>query len=269
MDFEWDIHGMKSFDQFVCLAGLPRTGSTLLSTLLQQNPAIHAEGNSAVCQLMWDIHQSCAGNSREQLMANKKEGMATALGWSVPHIYYRGINKPIVVDKCRTWPLASNMEMLRRCITDKPRVIVLMRPLIEVVSSFVKLYRANGEPQYSGEQLLDVKTGPIVWSYFAARRAMEHNNGEFLFVECDDLIENTASVLKSIYDFCGWEPFEHSLTGIVNQHPEDDSVYGLEGMHRVCPSITPKAETLVLSDAVVNRCRELETMPTEYIMRSV
>ena len=41
-----------SFQQFVCLSGLPRTGSTLLSAILSQNPLIHAEGNSAVSPLM-------------------------------------------------------------------------------------------------------------------------------------------------------------------------------------------------------------------------
>ena len=36
----------KSFDQFVCLAGMPRAGSTLLAAILSQNPQIHTEGNS-------------------------------------------------------------------------------------------------------------------------------------------------------------------------------------------------------------------------------
>ncbi len=40
---------------FYFISGLPRTGSTLLSSILYQNPLIHTEGNSALCQLMWDI----------------------------------------------------------------------------------------------------------------------------------------------------------------------------------------------------------------------
>ena len=36
----------KSFDQFVCLAGMPRAGSTVLAAILSQNPQIHTEGNS-------------------------------------------------------------------------------------------------------------------------------------------------------------------------------------------------------------------------------
>ena len=44
------------------LSGLPRTGSTLLSAILYQNPKIHAEGNSGLCQLMWDLEVSCKHN---------------------------------------------------------------------------------------------------------------------------------------------------------------------------------------------------------------
>jgi len=54
----------NSYSQFVCLSGLPRSGSTLLSAILSQNPLIHAEGNSAVCQLMWDMQMSCFNTSR-------------------------------------------------------------------------------------------------------------------------------------------------------------------------------------------------------------
>jgi hypothetical protein len=58
---------------FVMMCGLPRTGSTLLSSILNQNPLIHAEGNSAVCQLMWDMEVSCNTSGQEQIKANKRE----------------------------------------------------------------------------------------------------------------------------------------------------------------------------------------------------
>ena len=59
--------------QFVFLSGLPRTGSTLLSAILSQNPKIYSEGNSAVCQLMFDMQQSCINKAKEQLIANKRQ----------------------------------------------------------------------------------------------------------------------------------------------------------------------------------------------------
>ena len=74
-----------SFSQFVCLSGLPRSGSTLLSAILCQNPLIHAEGNSAVCQLMWDMYVSCMNNVNEQLKGNYREHMVRDLMLQIPN----------------------------------------------------------------------------------------------------------------------------------------------------------------------------------------
>ena len=59
-------------DKFVALSGLPRSGSTLLSSILSQNINIHAEGNSAICQLMWDAQCSVLGTANQQLIASNK-----------------------------------------------------------------------------------------------------------------------------------------------------------------------------------------------------
>ena len=78
--------------EFVCLSGLPRTGSTLLSAILCQNPKIHAEGNSAVCQIMWDTYCSCVNNAKEQLLANNRETTIYDIVSSIPALYYTPLN---------------------------------------------------------------------------------------------------------------------------------------------------------------------------------
>jgi len=221
---------------FVCLSGLPRTGSTLLSAILSQNPEVHAEGNSAVCQLMWDAQISFETTANEQIRASHRQKTQDDLIRAIPAIYYKDVTSSHIVDKCRSWTLPDNLEMLRRYVTDDPKIIVLTRPIDDVVESLVQLRKANGwADPYAG--LLDPMSEPIMRSQFGVEHAREINSGEFLFIEYSDLIGNTTEVLNSIYTFCQWEPFEHTLSDIVNPHPEDDSVYGLIGMHDVRPSI--------------------------------
>jgi hypothetical protein len=43
---------MKSFEQMFFLAGLPRTGSSLLTNILSQNPDILSEGSSGLPSAM-------------------------------------------------------------------------------------------------------------------------------------------------------------------------------------------------------------------------
>lgn len=114
-------------NQFVCLSGLPRCGSTLLSTILDQNPLIHAEGNSAVCQFIWDMHHSGTVNASEQLQGNWRTGCVKDIIKAIPDIYYkaRPAGKQIVVDKCRSWTIPANVELLKKYIDSKIKIIVL------------------------------------------------------------------------------------------------------------------------------------------------
>jgi len=222
---------------FVALSGLPRTGSTLLSAILSQNPEIHAEGNSAVCQLMWDLQQSCETTSYEQLAANYRQEYQDLLVSSIPKNYYRNVQAKYIVDKCRSWTLPANMKMMRRYITDNPKVIVMTRPIDEIVRSFVKLREANGWTGDLESDLLVAGSEPIMRSMEGVEFAKETNKGEFIFVEYADLVRDPQATIDRIYSFCGWEPFQHNFTNVVNKHPEDDSVYGLAKMHDVRPVV--------------------------------
>ena len=244
--------------KFIALSGLPRTGSTLLSAILSQNPDIHAEGNSAVCQLMWDMQQSCNGNSKQQLIANNKYDIINDLIASIPDIYYKNITQPIIVDKCRSWTLPDNMNMLSNYIDENPKVIVLERPLIDIVKSFVALRLKNnwiGNPE---KGLLDEWSEPIMRSYNGVKWAKENNKGEFLFVKYDDIVNDTKETLKKIYEFCELEYFEHNFNHIINKHPENDEVYEMLGQHDIRPTISKRKIEVNLSNKIINKCKALD-----------
>lgn len=230
---------------FVALSGLPRSGSTLLSAILSENPEIHAEGNSAVCQLMWDMQVSCQTTASEQLAATGRGDTQDALVAAVPAIYYRDVTATHIVDKCRSWTLPANMDMLRRYIPNAPRVVVLTRPIDQIVASFVDLRRRNGWTGDLETGLLDEGSEPIMRSLAGVESAKASGSDEFLFIEYADLVDSTQDVLNAIYGFCGWEPFAHDLGHIENPHPENDAVYGLMGMHYVRPTISRRAPSAI------------------------
>lgn len=240
--------------QFVALSGLPRTGSTLLSAILSQNPEIHAEGNSAVCQLMWDMQQSVVNS--EQIKANNKD-VLDALVKPIPHTYYVDVAKPIVVDKCRSWTLPANVEILNRYFDNAPKVIVLVRPLVEIVASFMSLRKKNGWTNLEAG-LLENGSEPIMRSLAGVEWARKNNNGEFLFVTYDELVDDTQASLDRIYEHCGWQPFVHNLDNIVNQYKENDAIYGLAGQHDIRSQISRRTVDIDLSDELIKECNRLD-----------
>jgi len=249
--------------QFVCLSGLPRTGSTLLSAILCQNPAIHAEGNSAVCQLMWDISQSCVKTCKEQLRANNRLHTAHDLISQIPHIYYKDIEESIVVDKCRSWTIPDNIELLKKYIGNDFKIIILERPIIEIVKSFAKLYTKNKINKNIGDLLIP-QTEPIMRSIMgishAKKQCNENQNQNYLFISYDELINEPKETIERIYEFCGWEPFEHDFTNIKSKYVEDDSVYGLNGMHKIRTTIRKRENDIVLPEDVVEKCAKIDNL---------
>jgi sulfotransferase len=229
--------------RFVALSGLPRSGSTLLSAILHQNPDIHAEGNSAVCQLMWDMQQSCQTTAKEQLDANYRYDTAYQLVKAIPDIYYENMTRPIIVDKCRSWTLPANQDLLRRYITDIPKTIVLTRPTDEILDSFASLYKLNNKP-FNANEYLREDSEPLMRSLRGVEWAKQVNQGEFLFIDYAELVADTNEVLDKVYSFIGQERFEHDLDNIENTLPENDAVYGLLGMHDVRKTIKLRTEVI-------------------------
>ena len=211
------------------LSGLPRSGSTLLTALLYQNPAIHSEGVSGLCDLMWSAKQSLDRNS--QWNGNRRQ-TAHVLA-TLPSIYYSDVTRPVIIDKCRTWTLQANVQMLQQFM--QPKIVCCVRDVDAVVDSFRRLFSANGRD--------DFESSPFASELQIAQIGMQHafddwNDDTYLLVDYDDLINNTHRELQRVYAFLGLDQFEHDLHNITNQHAEDDSVYGLIGMHDVRSTIS-------------------------------
>ena len=248
--------------KFIGLAGLPRSGSTLLSSILSENPDIHAEGNSAVCQMMWDLDQSCSYNCKEQLQANDRQQAELDVISAIPHIYYKDVTKPIIFDKNRAWTLPANLFLMQKYIAANPKVIVLERSLIEIVKSFVNIRKENNWEGDLEKGLLDDGSDPIVRSLNGLKWAKNNNsNNPFLFIQYNDLINNTKEIINQIYKFIDEPIFQHNLNNIINKNPENDKVYNLIGLHDIRPTINKRQIDIELSQETIDRCQELEQSP--------
>jgi len=247
--------------RFAFLAGLTRAGSTLLASLLNQRPDVYVSTNSPVAQLMWDTEQSV--NRAQQFRANPKPTAAFDLVAHIMPTYYRDRTEDLVIDKCRAWGTPGNLRMLRTYVTAEPRVIVLTRPVVEVLASFLTLIHRN-PPGSVLDQRLPASFRPLddvrcdalmasggdidraLWSIHELSQPSQAGIGHFLAYA--DLIADPAGALAGIERFLALEPFAYDLEHIVNPEPEDDSVYGLAGMHEVRPRVerrsTPPEEVL-------------------------
>jgi sulfotransferase len=260
--------------QFVCLSGLPRSGSTILSAILDQNPLIHAEGNSAVCQFIWDMYQSGAVNASEQLKGNRREHTMKDLIAQIPKTYYKDIapTKRIIVDKCRSWTMSGNVELLRTYIEPDVKIIVLERSVTAIMKSFMKLYKKNNWSEAhihtvlkavlvpNGEPVMRSIIGINMGKKDNAMKLAEGKPQTFLFINYDELIAKPTETVQRIYEFCGWAPYPHRFENIVNTHPEDDAFYKLQGFHDIRGTLSKEKNDVVLPPDIQAKCLQIDKL---------
>jgi sulfotransferase len=207
------------------VAGLPRSGSTLFTSILSQNPLIHAEGVSGLCDLMWSASQSVERNQRWNGNPRNAEHIIRDL----PNMYYNNTNKPIVVDKCRAWTLPLNVEMLKKYVTPTPKIVCCVRNIAQVERSFLSLFARNGRSDFYESPMFS----ELQMSMAGVENAFQSGDDAFLFVDYEDLIDHPNETFDRVYSFWGMEYFEHDFANVVSSSNEDDGAYGLIGMHDV------------------------------------
>jgi sulfotransferase len=275
-DYGIKFNGEETMDkQFFFLSGLPRSGTTLLTELLNQNPKIYSGPNSVVVELIHLVHQhlevSEEFNNFPSLEA--KQNMIS----SIIKNNYQHIDKPIIIDKNFHWGTVGNFNYIQQYITANPKIIFCVRDILEILTSFIELlnkntnsnnYIDNGLNNYMYPyrplddrrcDFLMLPFGAIDKALFAIEHLMTKKDN-VLFIEYNDLVNQPKQIMSKIYDFLELEKYEHHFDNLENTLIVNDDVYGIKDMHTIRSTIkkvSKKPET-VLSDYVLSKYSNYE-----------
>ena len=240
------------------VAGLPRSGSTLLTNLLAQNPRMHATPTSGIIAMLvavrngWDQNEAFRAMDRGQSEATKARVLRAML-----QAYFDDVEAPVCIDKNRFW--CEFLEMAAALVggRDRVKVLVTVRDLRDVIASFERLYRnTSALGQLPQEQALELKfktalgrvgifiddAQPVGRAYNAIRDAVTRGWLDCMhFVEYDALTGDPQSTLNGVYDFLGEEAWQHDFNNVQQVTIEDDFVYGFKDLHTIRPVVKPQA----------------------------
>ena len=239
------------------LSGLPRSGSTLLQSILSENPKFHCEGNSPMMIYLRAMHHAVQEQGKEQLDANQKHQIAHNIVKSIPNLYYTNTERPYILDKSRAWTHTFNLNLIKEYINPNPKIIVMVRPIEEILISFANMYKVNKRVDYSLNAMLVRGTDPIMKAYECLLMALQESNKHCIFITYDYLINNPEETLNAIYRFLELEPYKHDFSNIQNRYKENDNVYGLTGLHEVRKEISKNKYDIELSPDIVEFCKNL------------
>ena len=256
------------------MAGLPRSGSTLLKSILEQNPNVHASPISPVMELMYWTEDYFKRS--EQYQAYPKPNIAHNIIKGMMDQFYMDVNKPIIIDHCRAWP--NNIERIKTYLTSNPKIICPVRDVADILSSFITMIHRNEDQiSFIDKHLIDhgipvnddtrcehlmSDVGIVEQSLWAQYQAFVKNDTKYmLFVEYEDLIYKQEETMRKIYDFLEVDPYSHDFNNVHNNHREmDTEVWNLKDMHYVRQEVKKisKRPEDVLSPYILNRYKKLE-----------
>jgi len=257
------------------LAGLPRSGNTLLSALLNQNPNIYSTPLSPLPTFMYDF--SNTANTAEQAVRNDENKIKSEIFLSsFLDNFYKEVEKPVVIDREKSWGTPANLDLVKKYITPTPKIIFTVRDILEIIASFVKMdaqYLKNNAADasyYIGNyrspkdlvcEYLMALNGDIDKGLLSLASAFyPENKGMFHIVEYNDLVFNPDETMAKIYDFLEMPYYEHNFNKIEKVEQDNDEAIGLpKNLHDIRKSLSQSSTSLdILSDYIKHKYSNME-----------
>ncbi len=256
------------------MAGLPRSGSTLLKSILNQNPELHTEPVSPVLELTH--YTNTYFQDSEQYLGYPKPKSAHKVISSILEDYYDDVEKPFIIDHCRAW--SNNIQMLKTFITPTPKIICPVRNITEILTSFITMiHRNSSQVSFIDQHLIEKglsinddnrchylmsKDGIVEQALWAQSQAFIRGDDKkhLHMVEYDDLTERPEETMKKIYEFLELNYYSHDFEHIENTHREIDDQWYLKDMHHVRKKLEKKSKKPqdILSADILNKYSNLE-----------
>jgi sulfotransferase len=268
---------------FYFMAGLPRSGSSVLSAILNQNPKFYSGPSSPVLSTMFSVENHLLND--ELYRGYPKPEQAKQIISSIPFQFYGDREEEVIIDKNRAW--TARVPYIEGYIRQQAKIICPVRDIDEILTSMIMMIRRNpyqegqGRINFIDEQLVKLNiplnddnrcqyiAGPqgiLGQSLNSIVDGFSQGFGDRIhFVEYGDLVNNPQETLQNLYDFLGEEYYEHTFNNLKNQSREEDlRTYGVADMHEVHKELKSTAPNPkdILSLETLDKCKGMDIWRT-------
>jgi hypothetical protein len=213
---------MKDKEIFIYfLCGLPRAGNTLLGSLLNQSKNVKVTANTILTDVIYQIE--LLKNYEIYNNFPDEESLNNILK-NIFNNYYQDWNVDNIIDR-GPWGTPINLKLLKKIIK-KPKFIVLYRPVLECLASFIKIEKpTNVEKRCHQLMKDDGMIGKNLWSIKNIIKEKE----DYILIHYKDFIKNPNENIKKMFNYLNIEfknlKFNNFKKFSVNNISYNDSIY--------------------------------------------
>jgi sulfotransferase len=246
------------------ITGLPRSGSTLLSSILKQNPRFHASITDPLATLVKGVietSQDGPGIKTEVPISRRKN--------LIKHLfegYYEEVNKEVIFNTNRAWTLLAG---LTKEIYPNAKHIVCVRDINWILDSFELAHRRNpmstntvtggySNTVYDRVQMLMEDKGIVGFPYIGVKQVITGPEQNLVFLlEYDQLSKNPKEIMKALYAFIEEPYFEHDFNNVEASWDEYDAEIGIK-LHDVRKKVEHRTRNFILPPDILNKFQNME-----------
>ncbi|HEV8016443.1 MAG TPA: sulfotransferase [Stellaceae bacterium] len=224
------------------IAGLPRSGSTLLAAILRQNPHFHAGMTSPVGAMYMALEGAMSRRNEAAVFIEDAQRREVLQG--LFSNYYNTIHQEkLVFDTNRAWctKLAALSQLFPRA-----RVICCVRDLAWIMDSIEQLVRKNafelsgmfgfepGNTVFTRINRIASGDGMVGYALDALKEAFfSEQASKLILVEYRALSRAPKPTMQLLYELLGERPFEHDFDNVDYAAEDFDLALGTRGLHTV------------------------------------
>ncbi|NDB86478.1 MAG: hypothetical protein EB127_27840, partial [Alphaproteobacteria bacterium] len=235
-------------------SSMPRSMSTLMQCILNQNPTICATPTDPVLEYLYGARMNYT-NTPEVKAIDRELALQTWRGfcWGGLEGYAKTYsNKEHLCIKTRGGTI--HYQWFSNFMPYKPKMICMVRNLKSIFSSMEKLYRKNQDHHQAIQNHAEMKgtsTAKRIDQWIASppvglalerlqQTILEGINKEVLYIRAEDLTSYPQREMDKIYQYLGLESFKHDFDNVEQTIKEDDTVYGLtDDLHTIRRKVEP------------------------------
>jgi sulfotransferase len=235
-------------------SSMPRSMSTLLQCILNQNPAIWATPTDPVLEYVYSARAAHTTTPEVKAMDQelaRKTWLAFCRGGIEAYAEAYTDRSNLCI---KTRGATIHYRLFESILEQKPKMICMVRDLRSILSSMEKLHRAgfekhqaivnHGEMKGTNTQkrvMAWLQSPPVGMALERLQQCfLEGINKEILYVRAEDLTTRPDEQMKRIYDYLGMDNFQHDFSNVEQTVKEDDSAYGLTNdLHTIRREVKP------------------------------
>jgi sulfotransferase len=250
------------------ITGLPRSGSTLLVSILRQNPRFSSSISDSLCPLVRTTIDNCQKGPgvKYEVPVERRRNIAKYL----INGFYHDIDKPVIFNTSRGWTLITNVI---KDILPESKLIVCVRDINWILDSFELAQRRNpfstssvsGGHQgnvYTRCKMLMEDNGVVGAPYIGVKQAISGPEKNLLFLlEYNELTKNPEKTIRSLYEFIGEPYFDHDFDNVEGSWDEYDTEIGIK-LHTVRKKVQYIEREHIIPPDILDRYRNMEVWRT-------